>query len=148
MHAAVVTEFGQPPKYTSVADLPPPPPEQLRLRVLAAGVPNVARMIAAGEHFITASLPYTAGIDGVGVDESVSPAQRYYFSTLPGNTGSLSEYVNIDRRSAVALPDGIGEASVAALVNPAQSSWMDGSSAPHGQSASGLVGRDPGCHEC
>ncbi|KAL1864204.1 hypothetical protein Daus18300_007801 [Diaporthe australafricana] len=120
----VVTEFGQPPKYTSVADLPPPSPSQLRLRVLAAGVPNVARMIAAGKHFITASLPYVPGIDGVGVDESVSPAQKYYFSTLPANTGSLSEYVNVDRKSAVVLPGGTDEASVAALANPAQSSWM------------------------
>ncbi|KAI3402101.1 hypothetical protein diail_30 [Diaporthe ilicicola] len=124
MHAAVVTEFGQPPKYTAVPDLPPPSPGQLRLRVLAAGVPNVARMIAAGKHFITASLPYTPGIDGVGVDESVSPPQKYYFSTLPANTGSLSECVNVDRNSSVPLPDGIDEASVAALVNPAQASWM------------------------
>lgn len=123
MHAAVVTEFGQPPRYTTTPDLPPPSPEQLRLRVLAAGVPNVARMIAAGKHFITATLPYTPGIDGVGVDESVSPPQKYYFYTLPANTGSLSEYVNVDR-SSVALPEAADEMSVAALVNPAQSSWM------------------------
>lgn len=124
MHAAVVTDFSQSPRYTAVPDLPTPSPEQLRLRVLAAGVPNVARMIVAGKHFITASLPYIPGIDGVGVDESASPPQKYYFSTLPANTGSLSEYVNVDRRSAVALPEEIDETSVAALVNPAQSSWM------------------------
>lgn len=124
MHAAVVTEFGQPPRYTVTPDLPPPSPEQLRLRVIAAGVPNVARMIAAGTHFITACLPYIPGIDGVGVDESASPPRRYYFYTLPANTGSLSEYVNVDRRSAVLLPDGGDDMSVAALVNPAQSSWM------------------------
>ncbi|KAJ0118138.1 Quinidine resistance protein 1 [Diaporthe amygdali] len=124
MHAAVVTDFGQPPKYTTAPDLPPPSPEQLRLRVLAAGVPNVARMIAAGKHFISASLPYIPGIDGVGIDESVSPAQKYYFTTLPANTGSLSEYVNIERKVAVPLPDDIDEKSIVALVNPAQSSWM------------------------
>lgn len=124
MHAAVVTDFSQPPRYIVTHDLPPPSPEQLRLRVLAAGVPNVARMIAAGKHFITATLPYTPGIDGVGVDESASPPQKYYFSTLPANTGSLSEYVNVDRKSAVALPEAADETSVAALVNPAQSSWM------------------------
>jgi NADPH:quinone reductase-like Zn-dependent oxidoreductase len=124
MHAAVVTDFRQPPRYTEAPDLPPPSPDQFRLRVLAAGVPNVARQIAAGKHFITASLPYIPGIDGIGVDESVSPPQKYYFTTLPANTGSLSEYVNVDHRSAVALPDGADETSVAALVNAAQSSWM------------------------
>lgn len=117
MHAAVVTDFGQPPRYTVTPDLPAPSPEQLRLRVLATGVPNVARMIASGKHFITASLPYVPGIDGVGVDESSSPPQKYYFSTLPANTGSLSEYVNVDRRSAVPLPEGADETSAAALVN-------------------------------
>lgn len=124
MHAAIVTDFSQPPKYIEVPDLPPPTPSQLRLRVLAAGVPNVARQVAAGKHFITAKLPYIPGIDGVGVDESASPPKKYYFTTLPANTGSLSEYVNVDRRSVVALPDGADEASVAALVNAAQSSWM------------------------
>lgn len=118
MHAAVVTEFGQPPRYTVTPDLPPPSPEQLRLRVL------VARMIAAGKHFITASLPYKPGIDGVGVDESANPPQKYYSYTLPANTGSLSEYVNVDRSSAVPLPDGGDDMPVAALVNPAQSSCM------------------------
>jgi NADPH:quinone reductase-like Zn-dependent oxidoreductase len=124
MHAAVVTDLTQPPRYTEAPDLPPPSPSQLRLRVLAAGVPNVARQIAAGKHFITAALPYIPGVDGVGVDESVSPPQKYYFTTLPANTGSLSEHVNVDRRSAVALPDGADGTSVAALVNAAQSSWM------------------------
>ncbi|KAK7704972.1 hypothetical protein SLS64_008320 [Diaporthe eres] len=124
MHAAVVTEFGQPPRYTETPELTTPSPQQLRLRVLGAGVPNVARMIATGKHFITASLPYIPGIDGVGVDESASPPQKYYFSTLPANTGSLSEYVNVDRKSAVPLPEDTDETSVAALVNPAQSSWM------------------------
>lgn len=87
-------------------------------------MPNVARQIAAGKHFITATLPYIPGIDGVGVDESANPPRKYYFTTLPANTGSLSEHVNVDRRSAVALPDGADETSVAALVNAAQSSWM------------------------
>ncbi|KAG8159278.1 hypothetical protein KVR01_010939 [Diaporthe batatas] len=124
MRAAIVTDFSQPPRYTSAADLPPPSPSQLCLRVLAAGVPNVARQIAAGKHFITAQLPYIPGIDGVGVDESADPPQKYYFTTLPANTGSVSEYVNVDRRAAVALPDGADERAVAALVNAAQSSWM------------------------
>lgn len=124
MHAAIVTDFDQPPKYTEVPGPTPPSSSQLRLRVLAAGVPNVARQIAAGKHFIAATLPYTPGIDGVGVDESANPPKKHYFTTLPDNTGSLSEYVSVDRRSAVALPDGADETSVAALVNAAQSSWM------------------------
>lgn len=124
MYAAVVTTFDQSPRYTSVADPPAPGPGQLRLRVLAAGVPNVARAIAAGKHFMTAKLPYIPGIDGVGVDNSAEPPQKYYFPTFPPNQGSLCEHVNVDKDSLVPLPDGVDERSVAALVNPAQSSWM------------------------
>ncbi|KUI69131.1 Quinidine resistance protein 1 [Cytospora mali] len=124
MRAAVVTTFGQPPQYTSVSDPPSPSPGHLRLRVLAVGVPNVARAIAAGKHFLTASLPYIPGIDGVGVDDSASPPRKYYFSTLPPSPGSLSEHVNMDQKALVPLPDDVDEKSVAALANPAQSSWM------------------------
>ncbi|KUI53871.1 MFS antiporter QDR2 [Cytospora mali] len=120
----VVTTFGQPPQYTSVSDPPSPSPGHLRLRVLAVGVPNVARAIAAGNHFISANDPCIPGIDGIGIDDSASPPQKYYFSALPPSPGSLSEHVNVDQKALVPLPDDADEKSVAALVNPAQSSWM------------------------
>ncbi|RYP32499.1 hypothetical protein DL767_005188 [Monosporascus sp. MG133] len=122
MKSAVVTDFGQPPKYTTVPDLPPAAPETLNLRVLAVGIPNVVRVRAAGRHFLKTTLPHVPGIDGIGLDETTG--KKYYFTTLALGTGTLADMVNVPKKDVVDFPDDADPATVAALVNPAQSSWM------------------------
>ncbi|KAJ0164986.1 hypothetical protein CTA2_12690, partial [Colletotrichum tanaceti] len=128
MRAALVTSWGSPPTYTTTADLPPPSPTQIRLRVLAAGVHRLVLARAAGTHYTSTTLPHLPGADGVGEDPTTG--RRYYFSALA--TGSFAEFVNVERAMLAPLPetqtaDADADAvavAVAAYTNPVMSSWM------------------------
>jgi NADPH:quinone reductase-like Zn-dependent oxidoreductase len=131
MYAAQVTNFGKPPVYTEVPALPAPSTSQIQLKVLTSGLHQVVRSRASGQHYSakSAALPMTVGIDGVG--EEVSPStlsgtgNKFYFATFgAGAGGSMAGSVNVDRKSCVPLPEGADDVAIAALVNPALSSWM------------------------
>ncbi|KAK6222234.1 quinone oxidoreductase [Colletotrichum tabaci] len=136
MHAALVNSWGSPPTYTTAADLPPPSPTQIRLRVLAAGVHRLVLSRAAGKHYTSTTLPHLPGADGVGEDPTTG--QRYYFSALA--TGSFAEFVNIERDMLAPLPETADAVAVAAYTNPVMSSWM----AFAARAAAATAVREPG----
>ncbi len=72
MKAIRVHEFGNPEvmKYEEVQELKPGP-GQVLIKVLAAGVNPVDCYIRSGLYPLKPSLPYTPGMDGAGVVESV-----------------------------------------------------------------------------
>ncbi|KAL0934590.1 quinone oxidoreductase [Colletotrichum truncatum] len=120
MHAAIVNSWGAAPTYTTVEDLPEPSATQIRLRVLASGIHRLVLARASGKHYTSTTLPHSPGVDGVGEDPTTG--QRYYFSAF--QSGSFAEFVNIDRKSVVALPENADPITAAAFMNPIMSSWM------------------------
>lgn len=119
MDQAQISSWGKSPNYVSVPDLPSPGPEETRLKVLATGLHRVVLSRASGSHYTSTALPHVPGIDGVGERED---GTKVYFSSF--DTGSLSEYVNMDERRAIPLPEGIDVTQAAGITNPAMSSWM------------------------
>ena len=130
MHAAQVQQWGQPPKFVSITDEAPPPPGYEQLHVLAVGLPNIARSRASGRHYTTSSkdpnagLPYTAGVDGVGLlTTGTSAGKIAYFNAL--NVGkSYQTTLNVPSKDVFVLSDSADPVQVAGLMNPALASWM------------------------
>lgn len=122
-HAAVVTAWGATPKYQPL-DLPPPTSTQVRIRVLFAGLPNLARSRAAGQHYSVAHTtpPHIPGVDGVGT--LVSSDELVYFTSLTTPTGSFASQINVEKRDVWKLPHGADPQQIAVLVNAVMSVWM------------------------
>jgi len=122
MNAAVVSEFGEAPRYE---ELPVPStvrPDEVLIEVLAAGLHPRVRSQAAGSHYTsTDELPLVPGIDGVGRTEDGT--LRYFI--LPDTTmGSLAEKTVVDLRRSIELRPDTDSTQVAAAMNPAMSSWI------------------------
>jgi len=86
MHAALVTKFGQPPVYTEIPKPEPPlaSSDLVHIKVLYAGVHQVVRSRASGQHYSVKSSPdqpvhLVPGIDGVG---TISTGEYVYFITV------------------------------------------------------------------
>lgn len=122
MHVAQVTAWGSPPQYVSAPDLPEPSAGQLRVKVLAVGVPRVVQGRASGKHSSSAraALPFDPSVDGVVLDEAAGHA--YYAG--PMSAALFASHANVDRHQLVRLPPGSDPVAVAALVNPVSSSYM------------------------
>lgn len=122
MKAVCVTSWGSLPEYISVPDLPSPSPTQLQLKVIAVGVSRVVRGRAAGKHpsALNASLPFDPSTDGVGLDETTG--DLYFVNSI--DTSLFAERANVERKNLVKLDSGVDPVTVAAVANPAASSWM------------------------
>lgn len=121
--AAVVKTWGEAPVYDKI-DLPAPSEDQVRVKVLAAGVHTLVRSRAAGKHFSVAGKnpPHVPGTDGVGIIPETN--QLVYFNALLAPTGSLAQEINVGKRDIFPLPEGADADTIAVLINPAMSSWM------------------------
>ena len=121
MKAARVTQWGSPPEYIDIPDLPPPSPTQLQLQVVAAGVPRAVKGRAARKHpsAYDAPLPFDPSADGVGVDGT---GDLYYINTLAAPL--FAERANVERDQIVKLPPDTNPILVAGLSNNVASSWM------------------------
>lgn len=122
MKAAVVSAWGERPRY---ADAPEPVAageDQTVVDVLASALSPRARSQAAGSHYTsTGDLPLVPGIDGVG---RLPDGDLVYF-LLPDTTkGAMAERVAIDRHRSVPLPHGADPVMISAAMNPAMASWV------------------------
>jgi NADPH:quinone reductase-like Zn-dependent oxidoreductase len=120
MRAAVVSDFSSAPAY---AEFPDPTARDgfVEVRMLAAGVHQLVRSIAAGAHYSSGDeLPFVAGVDGVAVLDGV----RVYTGGCPDPLGTMAERTLVPAGWAVPLPDGLASDVAAAIVNPAMSSWL------------------------
>jgi len=129
MHAALVTKFGQPPAYTEIAKPEPAPASSdlVHIKVLYAGVHQVVRSRASGQHYSVNKhsspdqpVHLVPGIDGVG---TISTGEHVYFINF-GPAGAMSEYLNVPKAMVRVLPEGVDPLQAAAFVNPVLSSWM------------------------
>ncbi|KAK4580450.1 hypothetical protein LTR86_000653 [Recurvomyces mirabilis] len=119
MHQAQVEAWGSAPRYISVPDLSPPAEDEIRIKVLAAGVHQVVRSRATGKHYTSGTPPHIPGVDGIG--ETEDGKKVYWFSM---DRGCFANWVNMPKRNIRMLPEGTDPVQAAAVINPALSSWM------------------------
>ena len=119
MKAAVVRSYSEPPHYADFQDPVPGPGEEL-IRVTSAGLHPIVKAIASGKHYgSTGKFPFIAGVDGVG---RLEDGPRVLFGTAPP-FGTFAERAVTARRRCIAIPDGLDEVTVAAMMNPGMSAW-------------------------
>lgn len=126
MKIAQVTQFGDLPAIHTVPDPSVPKGNEIQLRVIAAGVHQLVRSRAAGQHYSAKGLPHIPGVDGVGEDVN-DPTKKYYFGTITPTGGSMQEIINVSRSEAVLLPENLSKeelVDIAASMNPLMASWM------------------------
>lgn len=121
MKAAVVNVLGQPPQFQEFA-APTTVDGEVLVKVHAAGLHPIVRSIASGAHYSSAGeVPMIPGVDGVGTLED---GTRVYFGLLRKPWGTMAEYAPAQRSMCVPLPDGIDDATAAAIANPGMSAWV------------------------
>jgi NADPH2:quinone reductase len=120
MHAAVVRSFDGPPSY-STFDEPVAGEQETLVTISAAGLHQVVKALAKGTHYgSTGALPFIPGIDGVG---RLEDGTRVYFGASKSPFGTFAERCATARQLCFPIPDSLDDVTVAAMINPAMSSW-------------------------
>lgn len=120
MNAAVVYATDKSPHYASFAD-PVAAEGELLVNVRAAGLHQIVKSLASGKHYGSAGdLPLVPGVDGVGRLEG---GTRVYFGASHSPFGSFAERSVTIHSLCLPVPDALDDVTVAAMMNPAMSSW-------------------------
>lgn len=120
MKAAIVHGPGQTPVFGSFPD-PVPGEGDVRVRVTAAALSPLARGRASGAHYSAAgAFPSVAGVDGVG---RLDDGRRVYFVLPRAPFGAMAEQTVVPAAQCIAVPEGLDDATAAAIANPGMSSW-------------------------
>ncbi|MGB3870438.1 MAG: zinc-binding alcohol dehydrogenase family protein [Flavobacteriales bacterium] len=121
MKAAVLHAFGEAPRYEEFAEPVAQENEEV-LEVKAASLKNIDRGLARGAHYDSHSqLPTIVGVDGLAV---MSGGTRVYCGAPHAPYGMMAERVPIGKRYRFPVPDGVDDATAAALPNAAMSGWL------------------------
>jgi NADPH2:quinone reductase len=119
MNAAVVEAFDRAPRYKEFAD-PVAGGGEVLVEVKAAGLHPIVKGLASGKHYgSTGELPFVPGVDGVGKLEN---GKRVYFGATRPPYGTFAERSVTRPGMCIPLPDGLEDATAAALANPGMSS--------------------------
>lgn len=120
MKAAVVYDLQQGPVYSDMP-MPAASADGTLISVRAAAISHVVKGRASGKHYsFDGTLPFVVGIDGTGVTPE---GERVYFAFPPSPWGSMAEYAPVSRAHCLPLPDGLDDATAAAMANPGMSAW-------------------------
>jgi NADPH:quinone reductase-like Zn-dependent oxidoreductase len=115
-----VSSFQVPPRYSSFID-PVANDGEVLVTVSASGLHQIVKSLASGAHYMSAELlPFVAGVDGVG---RLEDGTRVYFGMSRPPFGTLAERCATARSMCLAIPDVLDDVTVAAMMNPAISSW-------------------------
>jgi NADPH2:quinone reductase len=125
----VVSRYGGPDELRLVEEeCPEPRRDQVRVKVLAAGVSLPDVMMREGIHIETPALPFTPGWDLVGIVDRVGadvarfePGQQV--AALPIN-GAYADYVCLPERSLVSVPPGLDPAEAVSLILNYVTAWQ------------------------
>lgn len=121
MHAAVIHQFGQPPRYESFPE-PEPDPGHILVRMKAAGLHHLVRSLASGSHYGSSEmLPLIPGVDGVG---ELEDGTRVYAGMPSPPYGTMAEMTAVNPMFCIPLPDTLEDHTAAAIFNPGMSSWL------------------------
>jgi NADPH:quinone reductase-like Zn-dependent oxidoreductase len=122
MKAAVISEFGEVPRYADAREPQATGGDEVVVDVVAAALSPRVRSQAAGSHYTsTGELPLIPGIDGVG---RLPDGSLIYFLLPDTNKGAMAERTTVDMRRAVPLPKDADPVRLAAVMNPAMASWV------------------------
>lgn len=122
MHAAVVRQFDQPPRYESFTAPVPTGEDEELVQVLASALHPRVRSQANGSHYTaTDQLPLIPGIDGVG---RRADGSLVYFVLPDTPYGAMAEHTVVDVRRSIPLPSSADPIRLAAAMNPGMSSWV------------------------
>ncbi|MCS2158782.1 zinc-binding alcohol dehydrogenase family protein [Scandinavium sp. H11S7] len=120
MKAAVVFDPASGPVYSDFA-LPVAGEKQQLIKISASAISHVVKSRASGKHYsFDGTLPFIAGIDGTGVTPE---GKRVYFVFPPTPWGSMAQFAPVDIAHCLPLPDGLDDATAAAMANPGMSAW-------------------------
>lgn len=121
MHAAVLHCLGKPPVYEQFPD-PVPREGEVLVQVRAASLKPVDKQMAGGSHYASPrKLPAICGTDGVG---TLSDGARVFFGGTRPPYGAMAERTVVPRPFTFTVPDGVDDATAAALPNPGVSAWL------------------------
>lgn len=121
MKAAVMHTAGQPPRFAEFPD-PIPGEDELLVDVRAASLKRLDKTLASGAHYASQrELPFVCGVDGVGV---LVDGSRVFFGGARPPYGTMAERSVAPRAWCFAVPQGVDDATAAALPNPALSAWL------------------------
>lgn len=120
MKAAVVYNPAQGPVFSDF-NMPVAGENQQLIAVTASAMSHVVKSRASGKHYsFDGTLPFIAGIDGTG---TTPDGQRFYFVFPPSPWGSMAQFAPVDSAHCLPLPDGLDDATAAAMANPGMSAW-------------------------
>jgi len=120
MKAAIIRTAGKPPVY---GDFPEPAAAEGMeiVTVSASALSQFSRSRSSGSHYSSGGIfPSVAGADGVG---RAGDGRRVYFILPESPFGALAEKSLVRVEHCVAVPDGIDDATAAAIANPGMSAW-------------------------
>jgi NADPH:quinone reductase-like Zn-dependent oxidoreductase len=121
MKAAVVYKKGELPKYAEFQDPIATNENEVLISVKAVAITNLDKGIASGEHYSSENENQNGtviGSDGIGLLEN---GTRVY---ARGISGTIAEKALVEKNRMVALPDGIEDATAAAMPNAVAGSAM------------------------
>lgn len=120
MNAAIVHAFDALPRYGAFEE-PAAAADEIAVTVSAVGLHQIVKSLAAGKHYgSTGELPFVPGIDGVG---KLADGTRVYFGIVRSPFGSFAEHSLTTRAMYWPAPESLDDATIAAMMNPAMSSW-------------------------
>src|SRR5262249_50809571 len=121
MNAAVLHQFGLPPRFEPFPD-PVPIDGEAIVHVRAASLKPVDQQLASGTHFASRhALPLVCGVDGVG---TLDDGTRVFFGGPRAPYGAMAERTVVPRHFCFSVPEELDDATAAALPNPGVSAWL------------------------
>lgn len=121
MQAAVLHKLGSAPRFEQF-DEPVAGDGEVLVKVRAASLKQIDKAMCGGGHYASfRELPVVCGVDGVGTLET---GERVFFGGPRRPFGTMAERTVAPRAFCFPLPDGLDDATAAALPNPAASSWL------------------------
>jgi NADPH:quinone reductase-like Zn-dependent oxidoreductase len=120
MKAGIITAAGKPPVYGDF-DEPAASEGKELITVSASALSQFSKSRSSGSHYSSGAVfPSVAGADGAG---RTADGRRVYFVLPEAPFGALAEKSLVDSKQCVAVPEGLDDATAAAIANPGMSAW-------------------------
>ncbi len=121
MYAAVLHGSGETPRYATFAE-PSAGEGEAIVHVTAAALKQVEKAMAEGSHYASyRTFPVVCGVDGAGRTDD---GTRVFFAGPRAPFGGMAERTVVAKARLFPIPDSIGDATAAALINPGMSAWL------------------------